>query len=174
MSLETYEIIQVGIIFLLGVGFHFIYTLSGKKKILAIFGSVNESTWEHCKLLIWPALVTYAVAYSMYGESVPNYVFAKVIGIYVMVISLIVIYYSYKVFVKRLFVPGDILIFFISIVIGQYVSFYVMNSNIPTSFPKDEIIIVLSVLLGLAVLLFTFFPPKIFLFKCPVDQKYGL
>ena len=43
-------------IMLAGSAFHFIYELSGFALPAAVFGSVNESTWEHLKLFYWPAL----------------------------------------------------------------------------------------------------------------------
>ena len=37
--------------------FHFIYDWSGKQAWIGFFCPVNESTWEHLKLLFFPVLV---------------------------------------------------------------------------------------------------------------------
>ena len=49
----------VGFLFTVGVGtlLHFVYEWSGKMVLVAPFSNVNESTWEHMKLLFYPALL---------------------------------------------------------------------------------------------------------------------
>jgi hypothetical protein len=48
-----------GFMFIYTAGFlsHFIYEWSGKKKIIGVLGAVNESVWEHQKLVFWPSLI---------------------------------------------------------------------------------------------------------------------
>ena len=40
----------------LGVLFHFLYDWSGENILVGFFTSINESTWEHLKLLFFPML----------------------------------------------------------------------------------------------------------------------
>jgi len=42
---------------LAGTLLHFLYDFSGKSKIAALFSGVNESTWEHMKLMFFPMLL---------------------------------------------------------------------------------------------------------------------
>ena len=39
---------------LLGVLLHFLYGLSGDLRLVALFSAVNESTFEHMKILFFP------------------------------------------------------------------------------------------------------------------------
>ena len=39
---------------LLGTILHFLYDWTGGSLFIAPFSGVNESTWEHMKLLFWP------------------------------------------------------------------------------------------------------------------------
>ena len=56
---------QIGLSQLLGLGFtsvfgtllHYLYDWSGSALWLAPFSGVNESTWEHMKLLFWPMFI---------------------------------------------------------------------------------------------------------------------
>lgn len=41
----------------LGVLLHFLYEWSGGNTLAAAFSAVNESTWEHMKLLFFPMFV---------------------------------------------------------------------------------------------------------------------
>ena len=50
-----FEIIGVFFIIFLGAFLHFTFALSGNNKIVGIFSAVNESTWEHFKLAVFPA-----------------------------------------------------------------------------------------------------------------------
>lgn len=46
----------VGILFVsvLGVLMHFVYEWSGSNRFVGLFAPINESTWEHMKLLFFP------------------------------------------------------------------------------------------------------------------------
>ena len=48
-----------------GTLLHFLYEWTGESKIAALFSGVNESTWEHMKLLFWPMLL-YAIVQSFF------------------------------------------------------------------------------------------------------------
>ena len=41
---------------ILGTFLHFLFELSGRSVIAAIFSAVNESIWEHMKLIYYPML----------------------------------------------------------------------------------------------------------------------
>ena len=50
----------IGILFvaIFGTLLHFMYEWSGHKRFVSIFAAVNESTWEHLKLVFFPMLLT--------------------------------------------------------------------------------------------------------------------
>ncbi len=51
---RTWEVL--GLIFVLAAGnlLHFVYDWSGQSPVVGVLASVNESTWEHMKLLTTP------------------------------------------------------------------------------------------------------------------------
>ena len=51
---------------------HFVYELSGFNWFAALFGSVNESTWEHLKLFFWPGLVCALVEHAFVKDYANN------------------------------------------------------------------------------------------------------
>ena len=48
---------------LLGIFFHFIYDLSGNSFLIGLFFPINESIWEHLKLVLVP-ITMFALIYS--------------------------------------------------------------------------------------------------------------
>ena len=54
---KIFAIIAFIITSILGVLLHFAYDFSGHNIIIGLFTPVNESTWEHLKLLFFPALI---------------------------------------------------------------------------------------------------------------------
>ena len=55
----------VAIIFGIAFGtlLHFTYKWSGQNKLIGVFSSVNESTWEHLKLSFFPIVIFGLIQY---------------------------------------------------------------------------------------------------------------
>ena len=60
--------------------FHFIYDWSGKQTWIGFFCPVNESTWEHLKLLFFPVLIFSAIEYIWIRKESKNFIAARVTG----------------------------------------------------------------------------------------------
>ena len=52
---------------LLGVFLHFAYDISGQNAIVGIFAPVNESVWEHLKLILIP-FTLFSIAFYFYSK----------------------------------------------------------------------------------------------------------
>jgi len=151
---------------------HFIYGIGDYFKPLAIIGAVNESTWEHLKIAFWPTFFFAVVEYFAYGKSQSNFWVAKAKQIYVIPILIPVFFYGYTAVIKdNLF--SDIFIFVLAIIIGYAFSYKILTWQ--RNFLKYKTsAIIFIILAGMAFGLFTFFPPKIFLFLDPVTGLYGI
>ena len=57
MKIKNWFIIVVLVCLVLGTLLHFTYEWSGEDKIVAIYSAVNESTWEHLKLVFYPMTI---------------------------------------------------------------------------------------------------------------------
>ena len=55
LNFQTY--FGIGFVLVLGTFSHFFFDWSGENRLVGIFAAVNESTWEHLKLLFFPALL---------------------------------------------------------------------------------------------------------------------
>ena len=49
-----WQVAGFGATALAGTLLHFLFDWTGKNLLAAFFSGVNESTWEHIKLLFWP------------------------------------------------------------------------------------------------------------------------
>ena len=161
-SILIFEIISTIFVMVLGTLLHFTYKWSNNNMLVGIFSPINESIWEHLKLMFFPMLITIIIGYLYKGKDIDNYLSSKVIGTIVMLSFTIVFYYTYSGILGTNYTGVDVSIFFIAVALGQYVSYKLMK----TKFHGNNIIatIILLVLL-LCFVVFTFFPPNIALFK---------
>ena len=58
---------------LAGTLLHFVYEWSGNSVWTAAFSAVNESTWEHMKLLFFPMFLYSVVQVCTLGKTYPNF-----------------------------------------------------------------------------------------------------
>jgi hypothetical protein len=172
-SILRWELAGIVFIVVLGTILHFTFEWSGRWIPIAPIAAVNESVWEHLKLGFWPALVYAALEYSCFGKSAKNFFLAKTLGIYLIPITIVVLFYSYTAILGHGLLIVDILIFVVAVIVGQLVSYkLLMASPLPerlNSFAP----IALAVLCILFVL-FTFLPPHLPLFKDSVTGLYGI
>ena len=161
-SILKFEIISTIFVMVLGTLLHFTYKWSNNNMLVGIFSPINESIWEHLKLMFFPMLITIIIGYLYKGKDIDNYLSSKVIGTIVMLSFTIVFYYTYSGILGTNYTGVDVSIFFIAVALGQYVSYKLMK----TKFHGNNITatIILLVLL-LCFVIFTFFPPNIALFK---------
>jgi hypothetical protein len=165
------EIIGTVFIILLGSAFHFTFELSNNNPIVGSFSAVNESVWEHLKLVFWPSLIWMLIALYPVRGLVNNYFFSKAIGVYIMVIFIPIVFYTYTAFIEEsLFV--DIGSFVAAIIIGQFVSYRLYRYKISKA--VEIISIATMVLLAIIFVIFTFYPPHLHIFQDLSTGQYGI
>lgn len=77
----------------LGTAAHFVYTLSGENELLGLFFPVNESVWEHLKLIFYPPLLYSLLEYKISGSKSTGFLPAVVYGIICGMATIIAVYY---------------------------------------------------------------------------------
>lgn len=119
---KNYQIISIIFTFILGTLLHFTYQLSGENQVVAIFSAINESVWEHLKLLYFPMLLTTIIGYFYIGKSIPNFLCAKTMGIIVSMLFTVVFFYTYTGILGKNIAVIDISSFFIDVFIRRIYS----------------------------------------------------
>ncbi len=165
---------MIGFIFVVVLGslFHFVYHWSGNNKFVGLFAPVNESTWEHLKLLIMPMVLFSIVEYFVIGKDYPNFIPAKALGILLGIIAIVVIFYTYTGILGKHYLWADILTFILGVAVAYTYSWKITNKQpIATNAQIIGILLVFVLILNFAV--FSFCPPHIPIFLDPVTKSYG-
>ena len=78
-----------------GTILHFLYDWTGGSILVAPFSGVNESTWEHMKLLFWP-LFLFAMVQRLFFRDQENYWCVKLAEILLGLVLIPVLFYTYN------------------------------------------------------------------------------
>ena len=93
-KIRNYQIISAIFVCIVGTLLHFTYEFFGEDIFIASFSAVNESVWEHLKLLFFPMLLTTIIGYFYIGENAPNFLCSKTLGIIISMLFIIVFFYT--------------------------------------------------------------------------------
>jgi len=160
-------------IILVGSFFHFIFELSGENLIIAGIAPVNESVWEHLKLGYWPLIFFSLIEYRFIKYNAKNLGIAKLLAVLTIISTILVIFYSYTAIIGEEILIIDILSFIFGVIFAQIVSYKLMISSKRPQW-INTISWVLFIGLGILFVIFTFFPPKIPIFRDGVTGGYGI
>ena len=157
----------------LGTLLHFPYDICGKSIILAPFSAVNESTWEHMKILFIPMLIFAFIENKFIGNRYPDLFSAKLLGILLGLILIPVLFYSYTGIIGKSIDFINISIFFLVAAIVYYVETILIKNRMTLGInPKIALIIIFLIFLTFAIT--TFIQPDIPLFVDSTTGKSGI
>ena len=155
-----------------GTILHFLYDWLDKAVWIAPFSGINESTWEHMKLLFWPMLI-YAIAESFFFKERKSFWCVKLRGILLGLALIPIIFYTFNgVFGKS---PDwiNIAIFYISAAI-TYISETRQFNNSSSICKNPKLPLFILCAIGVMFVVFTFAPPNIGIFQDPLTETYGI
>ena len=141
-----------------------------------VVGAVNESTWEHLKLIFWPMVVFGALEMICYGRKEPGFIPVRVASVLLGMGSIIVLFYTYTGIWGRHILVVDIAVFLVSVAAAYWFSFHKLKAPGERTFCSFAVTCGVAVftVLCIAMILFTYDPPRIALFEDPVTGHYGL
>lgn len=102
---------------ILGVLLHFTYEWSGNNFVVGFFSAVNESTWEHLKLLFFPLLFLTILQGRRYSSSYPNWLCSRTLGMLAGIVFIVVTFYTLWGITGRLIDVINIVIYFAGVFI---------------------------------------------------------
>lgn len=174
MSIKKWHL--AGIIFTIGAGTldHFIYQWSGENVLLAPFSAVNESTWEHLKLLAVPMLLFSFIEYFAYGKAFSNFLAVRTCCVLAGMASIIATFYGYVALTNQHWLWADIAIFVFAVILSYVLSFFLLKHHLLADMGWELTARVLLALLVVSFVFFTGQPPHVFLFHDPVTGHYGM
>lgn len=157
---------------LLGTYLHFVYENSNHNKVVALFGAVNESIWEHIKIAMTPYFLWSLLDGFMYGYY-NNYFLAKVLGLLTIIVFMPLLFYSYTKITKKHILVVDIIIFVLVVFLGQCCSYFVLNKMNVSYLVNYLSVLSLFIIFGF-YMIGTLMPIKSNLFEDPSTNKYGI
>lgn len=158
----------------LGALLHFTYEWSGGWDVAAAFSAVNESVWEHMKLLFFPVFVFSVVQVCLMGRNYPNFLAVRAVSTLVGLALIPVLFYTYTGIWGRHVLWADIGVFFLADLGTFALDFHLLGKNRLSSGWQQ--MLGLLALWGVAFLfvLFTFRPPHIPLWQDAATGLYGI
>lgn len=172
MNLKKIKVLSVFGIFIVSFLAHFIYEWF-PSDLFAIFFPVNESIWEHMKMIFTSIMIWKVIEYLLikhWNILYHNFVFANFISAIFQIVIYLAIYLPlFFKFGEKIFVSISLL--FIVICIGEYISYQLMKKNKIKYFDFISLIMIIITYVIFGYL--TYFPPRNFLFFDSKNEKYG-
>ena len=157
-----------------GTALHFLYQWSGESVAAAPFAAVNESVWEHMKLLFWPMLLWAGAERAVLGGYSRGFWPAKALGTLLGLALIPALYYTYTGALDVSVMWVDIAIFFVAAAAAFLAETRMLARDWRCRGGAQVSALVLLLLLSAAFVLCTFVPPRVPLFRDPVTGFYGL
>ena len=152
--LKLYLILGFLFTAVLGTLWHFLYDWTGRGAIAALFFPVNESTWEHMKLIFFPMLLCTAFLAARFKEEYPCLPGALLAGNLLGTLSIPVTFYA-----------ADIAVFLAGVLIAFRTAWVLRES--PAVCQYRNLIYLFTACFAALFFVFAFFPPAIGLFAEP-------
>jgi len=170
----AWELAGIVLISLVGTSLHFVFAWTGYWRPAGLIAAVNESTWEHFKMAFWPALFYAFLEYPFLRNKTRNFWVAKCAAFLTMPLVTLLLFYGYTAITGHHYLFADVIIFFLSVVAGQLVSYRILTSGETTNRPIHGLALAIIALLVLAFSLLSYYPPRSFLFRHPETGEYGI
>ena len=172
-SIGLWEFCGFAVTALSGTLLHFLYDWLGKTTWITPFSGVNESTWEHMKILFFPMLFFAILQGAFFSKECKGFWKVKCIGIVLGVALIPTLFYTYNGAFGRSPDWLNVLFFFISAGVAYFAEYMLFSRTQGCDeFTFLPIFIIFLTTLGFVV--FTFYPPNIPLFQDPISSTYGI
>lgn len=168
--LKRYTIIGIVFVIITGSLFHFLYDWSGHNQIVGLFTPVNESIWEHMKLLFFPMLLYSIVMILKFKQPYPHITSALFLGLMTGTVLIPLFYYAYTFVLGTNYLVLDIGIFILSIIISFWLTYKLTLSHRLESYTFVLGISVCALLI--CFWLFTNHAPNGAIFQDPTTNNY--
>jgi len=173
-NLFKYSLIGFIFVSIIGTLSHFIYKWSGYSIAAALFCPVNESTWEHLKLLFFPYLIWSIIEYRLLrkeNQAIKGILLSKLIGVITGMTAIVTFFYTYTGATGKSIEILNILSFFIGVGTAFLIDSLLIKQN---RLKFDNPAIAGFIAITALFIIFTFAPPLIPLFRDPLTSIYGI
>ena len=140
---------------LAGACLHFLYDFL-PNPVTALFSPINESIWEHLKIIYWPYLIAMLAVTGKSGRGSRG---GWLFSLLVISVALLIVGYVYHISLGGTSMAFDVGLYVILMALGFF-----LPGRLKATTGHSAPVFFLVVLLGVALILFTFLPPDNILF----------
>ena len=171
-TVKLWQLMGFAVTSLGGTVLHFLYDFFGGAKWIAPFSGVNESTWEHMKLLFFPMFL-FALVESIFFRERGDFWCIKLRGVLSGLILIPTLFYTYNGVIGKSPDFINILVFFISAAMAYVYEtrLFLMGGK---ACKNTKRALAFLCVIALAFILFTFKTPPLEIFKDPLTGGYGI
>ena len=132
MNKRYKKITGLGILWtiVLGTLSHFFYQWSHENMLVGLFSPVNESVWEHLKLLFFPALTYMFIEQKAMGKAMPGLLGKNLLGLFAGLLVMLLLFYGYTAFSGKSILWVDIGIFCVCVLLTFLLPYKLRNRQI--------------------------------------------
>ncbi len=171
MNISTVFILSFLILTVFGSLSHFTHGWFKKGILLHTFSALNESTWEHMKMLVAPTILVGILQHIFLKEEYINLLNSILFLLIVELVTMPLVYESLKRLIKKVPFPITILIFFLSIIFGLITEYVILTKHIVILPEICSLILILVIVCTFGI--FSYYPPRVSLFRDPITGKFG-
>lgn len=155
-----------------GTLLHFLFDWTGGSLVVALFSAVNESIWEHLKLLFYPMVTVAVIQYFRWGKGIPSFWCIKLLSILLGLVLIPVVYYTYTGILGIQADWFNITIFFLMAAVVYWMETKLLQRQYACGL-GPQFAVALLCLTAVVFTVFTFMPPRMPLFQDPLTGTYG-
>lgn len=155
----------------LGTILHFTNNWFKDSIFIQVISAINESTWEHMKLLVFPTILVMFIQYYTLDMRYPNFFSSVLTLLLVQTLAIPLLYEPLRVIFKRVHFIVTIIIFYVSVLFGVLAQYYALQNNIIIF--NEPISLIIIAIITLIYWIFTYYPPKIWIFRDPNTRISG-
>ena len=168
LRLATWEAGTVLWVCLASSALHFAFELSDYWLPMALFAAVNESAWEHTKIIFWPGLVAALVQYTYTRDVARNYWAGKATALTLTPVLVLLGYYAYMAWTKTsgatASLPKMLVIMVLGVCTAHAASWFMLTRAQYGPTPARMGVAAMAVLTAVFAS-FSYYPPRVFLFE---------
>ena len=156
---ETAEAVFVAVA---GTLLHFVYEWSGYNRFVAAFAPVNESVFEHLKLLFVPVLLFTILQYSVLKDIGSVVLWAKLKSVLSGLLFIVVIYYCYTGMLGQNIAWLDISLFYGAVIVNSLCAYKAFEKTGEERHEQNKSAVpaaLIWVFITALMIFWTFFPP---------------
>ena len=166
---------SIPFLFIIGSTFHFLFELSGNSPVVGAFAAINESVWEHQKMVLLPVIGWWTIVFLLKGTrdriNKRKWFTGSIASLIVSIMTIPFMFYFYsEAFGVHLLIV-DVLILLLAFIGGQCIGFHFYKYSKGIAFYVSMIV---TIVILLIFILFTFNPPLLPWFKDSLTGQYGI